>query len=163
VKEADSQSLKRAAVNLGDAFGLSLYNGGKTNPVVLWSAAHPHLTIRGPVAGQDEAKPEDPPVEPEPDATPDDEPEPTPPARQAPTAVPDPAPAPEQQRPGAMPPAGPNERQAALDSMWEAARAVDFAEGLPAQFQASFGHPIEQGTAAEFRQARDLMVGSAAA
>ncbi|WP_432184890.1 Rad52/Rad22 family DNA repair protein [Streptomyces tendae] len=167
VKEADSQSLKRAAVNLGDAFGLSLYNGGKTNPVVLWSAAHPHLTIRGPVAGHDEVKPEDPPVEPEPDATSDDEePEPTPPARQAPTAVPDPAPAPapvEQPRPGAMPAAGPGERQAALDAMWEAARAVDFADGLPDQFVSAFGHPIDQGTAAEFRQARDLMTGSAAA
>jgi hypothetical protein len=47
--------------------------------------------------------------------------------------------------------------------MWEAARAVNFADGLPAQFETAFGHPIEQGTAAEFRQARDLMVGSAAA
>jgi hypothetical protein len=62
-----------------------------------------------------------------------------------------------------MPAAGPNERQAALDAMWEAARAVNFTDGLPAQFAASFGHPIEQGTAAEFRQATDLMRGSAAA
>lgn len=170
VKEADSQSLKRAAVNLGDAFGLSLYNGGKTAPVVLWSAAHPHLTIKGPVAGQDEAKPEDPPVEPEPDATPEaPEPDPTPepapappqqPTPSAPTAVPDP---PQDQRPGAMPPAGASERQAALDAMWAAARAVDFEAGLPAQFQSAFGHPIEQGTAAEFRQATNLMTGSAAA
>lgn len=165
VKEADSQSLKRAAVNLGDAFGLSLYNGGKPAAVVLWSAAHPHLTIKGPTASHDEAKPEDPPVEAEPDAgkgEPDPEPDPEQPGPSTPTAVPDPAPA-EQQRPGAMPPAGANERQAALDAMWEAARNVDFADGLPAQFQSAFGHPIDQGTAAEFRQARDLMTGSAAA
>jgi hypothetical protein len=166
VKEADSQSLKRAAVNLGDAFGLSLYNGGKTNPVVLWSAAHPHLTIRGLVAGQDEAKPEDLPVEAEPDAKQDAVPEPTqaaapaPVAPTAPTAVPDP---PKEQRTGAMPPAGASERQTALDAMWEAARAVNFEAGLPAQFQSSFGHAIEQGTAAEFRQARELMAGSVAA
>jgi hypothetical protein len=171
VKEADSQSLKRAAVNLGDAFGLSLYNGGKTAPVVLWSAAHPHLTIKGPVAGQDDTKPQDPPVEPEPDATPDSsDPDPTPPASaaalaqqpapSAPTAVPDP---PQQQRPGAMPAAGPNERQGALDAMWGAARAANFADGLPAQFESAFGHAIEQGTAAEFRQATDLMRGSVAA
>ncbi|MEU6229950.1 Rad52/Rad22 family DNA repair protein [Streptomyces sp. NPDC047042] len=168
VKEADSQSLKRAAVNLGDAFGLSLYNGGKTNPVVLWSAAHPHLTIRGPVVGQNEAAPEDPPVEPEPDAkpsTPDPEPSPpapapAPAAPSAPTAVPDPP----QQRPGAMPAAVADaERQSALESMWAAARAVAFEAGLAEQFVTAFGHPIDQGTAAEFRQARDLMTGSAAA
>jgi len=167
VKEADSQSLKRAAVNLGDAFGLSLYNGGKTNPVVLWSAAHPHLTIKGPVAGHDESKPEDPPVEPEPDANAGaPEPEPAPPATApapaptGPAAVPDP---PQQQRPGAMPAAGPNERQTALDAMWAAAGDAKFTDGLPAQFADSFGHPIEQGTAAEFRQATALMRGSAAA
>jgi hypothetical protein len=172
VKEADSQSLKRAAVNLGDAFGLSLYNGGKTSPVVLWSVAHPHLTIRGPVAGQDEAKPEDPPVEGEPDAKPDTPaPDPTPPAAAsappqeqkppAPAAVPDP---PQQQRPGAMPAAVTDaERQSALESMWAAARDAQFEAGLPAQFVGSFGHPIEEGTASEFRQAASLMRGSAAA
>ncbi|NUS76592.1 MAG: hypothetical protein HOV70_10390, partial [Streptomyces sp.] len=130
VKEADSQSLKRAAVNLGDAFGLSLYNGGKPDPVVIWSAAHPHLTIRGPVAGTDEVKPEDPPVEAEPDATPNNpEPDPTPPpaapvqqAPAAPAAVPDP---PQEPRPGAMPPAGAKERETALAEMWAAARTVD--------------------------------------
>ncbi|NEE12025.1 hypothetical protein G3M58_36910 [Streptomyces sp. SID7499] len=62
-----------------------------------------------------------------------------------------------------MPAAGPNERQAALDAMWDAARAANFESGLPAQFQSAFGHSIEQGTAAEFRQATDLMAGSAAA
>jgi hypothetical protein len=47
--------------------------------------------------------------------------------------------------------------------MKDAAAQVGFTDGLPAQFQQSFGHPIERGTAAEFRQARDLMLGTAAA
>lgn len=34
VKTAESQALKRAAINLGDQFGLSLYNGGSTNALV---------------------------------------------------------------------------------------------------------------------------------
>jgi hypothetical protein len=164
MKTALSQALKRCAVNLGDQFGLSLYNDGSQAPVVLRSLAY----MGDPV-------PESEDTEVRPEQTPEGTgsapvPEPTPPAGPArptrtvkPQASPGPAPAAEQSRPGAMPAAGPNERQGALDAMWEAARAVDFADGLPAQFQASFGHPIEQGTAAEFRQARDLMVGSAAA
>ncbi|NUP17672.1 MAG: hypothetical protein HOZ81_16555, partial [Streptomyces sp.] len=55
------------------------------------------------------------------------------------------------------------ERETALAEMWAAARTVDFEAGLPDQFVTAFGHPIDQGTAAEFRQARDLMAGSAAA
>lgn len=70
---------------------------------------------------------------------------------------------PQQQPPGAMPAAGPNERQGALDAMWDAARAAQFVDGLPDQFQDAFGHPIEQGAAAEFRQATDLMRNSVAA
>jgi hypothetical protein len=62
-----------------------------------------------------------------------------------------------------MPAAGPNERQTALDAMWAAAQAAQFVDGLPAQFESAFGHAIEQGTAAEFRQATDLMRGSVAA
>ena len=34
VKTAESDALKRAAINLGDQFGLSLYNNGSTKPVV---------------------------------------------------------------------------------------------------------------------------------
>lgn len=34
VKTAESDALKRAAINLGDQFGLSLYNDGSTKPVV---------------------------------------------------------------------------------------------------------------------------------
>lgn len=40
MKTALSQALKRCAVNLGDQFGLSLYNDGSRQAVGLWSAAH---------------------------------------------------------------------------------------------------------------------------
>jgi recombination DNA repair RAD52 pathway protein len=35
IKTAESDALKRAAINLGDQFGLSLYNNGSTRPVVM--------------------------------------------------------------------------------------------------------------------------------
>lgn len=35
IKTAESDALKRAAINLGDQFGLSLYNKGATAPVVM--------------------------------------------------------------------------------------------------------------------------------
>ena len=35
IKTAESQALKRAAINLGDQFGLSLYNNGSPRPIVL--------------------------------------------------------------------------------------------------------------------------------
>ncbi|MFF2168153.1 Rad52/Rad22 family DNA repair protein [Streptomyces sp. NPDC058175] len=41
LKSAASQALKRAATNLGDQFGLSLYNKGSRDAVVGYSAAHP--------------------------------------------------------------------------------------------------------------------------
>ncbi len=163
MKTALSQALKRCAVNLGDQFGLSLYNDGSRAPVVLRSLAY---------MGEPVQESEDTPVgsEPTPQGqSPEPDPDPTPPPTAgtpqqqpttAPAAVPDP---PQEQLPGAMPPAGASERQGALDAMWAAARAADFTEGLPAQFESAFGHPIDQGTAAEFRQARDLMAGSAAA
>ncbi|MCX5522259.1 RAD52 family DNA repair protein [Streptomyces bobili] len=162
MKTALSQALKRCAVNLGDQFGLSLYNDGSKDAVVLRSLAY----MGAPVAESEDSE-----VRPEPtpqEQTPPD-PNPAPPTASAappqqtptgPAAVPDP---PKEQRPGAMPAAGAAERQGALDAMWEAARAVNFAEGLPAQFADAFGHPIEQGTAAEFRQAAELMRGSVAA
>ena len=37
IKTAESQALKRCAINLGDQFGLSLYCGGRTDPVVNWT------------------------------------------------------------------------------------------------------------------------------
>ena len=35
IKTAESDALKRAAINLGDQFGLSLYNNGSLRPVVI--------------------------------------------------------------------------------------------------------------------------------
>jgi len=164
MKTALSQALKRCAVNLGDQFGLSLYNDGSQSAVVMRSLAYMGEPVKdtedSPVGG--EPTPQNQTEEPDPDPTPPAATAPAPQqqTRPAPSAVPDP---PQQQRPGAMPPAGASERQAALDAMWEAARAVDFTDGLPAQFQSAFGHAIEQGTAAEFRQATDLMRGNVAA
>lgn len=43
IKTAESQALKRCAINLGDQFGLSLYNDGRIAPVVHRSLAHPEL------------------------------------------------------------------------------------------------------------------------
>ena len=34
IKTAETQALKRAAINLGDQFGLSLYKKGSTGPLV---------------------------------------------------------------------------------------------------------------------------------
>jgi hypothetical protein len=157
VKEADSQSLKRAAVNLGDAFGLALYNGGGTAAVVKWSAAHQPEAAESAEAPMPELD-ADPPVQPEPQQESTEAPEPAPEKRaeQRP------------QRPAeptriAPRPAAPDEREAALTAMREAAEQIGFTDGLPKQFVESFGHPIEQGTTAEFKQARELMTGSAAA
>jgi len=59
LKTADSQALKRAAVNMGDQFGLSLYNNGSFDPVVNRSLAY--------MKPQEQPKPvADPPVQPEP-------------------------------------------------------------------------------------------------
>jgi hypothetical protein len=152
MKTADSQALKRAAVNLGDAFGLSLYNDGSLNPVVLRSLAHTAPTASA------QPEQEDTPVRPEPQAAVPREEEP-------PTRV-DPAPRPPAPatRPAPVPPGeDPEDRAAAHAEMKDAAAQVNFADGLPAQFQAAFGHPIEQGTTAEYRQARDLMLGQPAA
>ena len=75
MKTALSQALKRCAVNLGDQFGLGLYNGGKADAVVHFSAAHhPDEWQKDP---QPQPEPVDPPVqpEPEPEATQDTTPE----------------------------------------------------------------------------------------
>lgn len=152
MKTALSQALKRCATNLGDQFGLSLYNNGSPAPVVNWSAAHPPKETDTVAA---------PPL----DADPPVQPEPTP---QTPTAAPEPEHQPPAQTPTSAvkpPPKSedPDEHDAALAAMWDAAREIGFTEGLPGQFVASFGHPIAQGTTAEYRQACDLMRGSAAA
>jgi hypothetical protein len=59
LKTADSQALKRAAINMGDQFGLSLYNGGAIAPVV--NASLPYMKPL-----ETPKLPEDPPVQPEP-------------------------------------------------------------------------------------------------
>lgn len=59
LKTADSQALKRAATNLGDQFGLSLYNKGDLAPVVQGSLAY--------LKPQAEQQFKDSKVEPEPD------------------------------------------------------------------------------------------------
>jgi recombination DNA repair RAD52 pathway protein len=41
VKTAESDAFKRAAINLGDNFGLSLYKNGQTAPVVISTLAKP--------------------------------------------------------------------------------------------------------------------------
>lgn len=67
-------------------------------------------------------------------------------------------------QPQAVPDAGQNnERQAALAEMQTAAADLNFAGGLADQFQSTFGHPIDQGTADEYREATALMRGTAAA
>ena len=45
IKNADSYALKRAAKDLGDQFGLSLYNKGSLEPVVRTSVAYGDTTI----------------------------------------------------------------------------------------------------------------------
>ena len=54
VKAAASQALKRCAVNLGDQFGLSLYNKGSLGPTVIRTLGHPGLTAPVDEAVQDE-------------------------------------------------------------------------------------------------------------
>ncbi|MGW8357363.1 Rad52/Rad22 family DNA repair protein [Streptomyces wedmorensis] len=65
MKTALSQALKRCAVNLGDAFGLSLYNDGSPNAVVMWSAAHPtpKSTPQQQAVEDEPVKPEQPPTQ----------------------------------------------------------------------------------------------------
>lgn len=63
IKTAETQALKRAAINLGDQFGLGLYNGGQTAPVVEWSMAYPPAAKGVPSAAE---VTEDAPVQPEP-------------------------------------------------------------------------------------------------
>jgi hypothetical protein len=148
MKTALSQALKRCAVNLGDQFGLSLYNDGSQAPVVLRSLAY---------MGEPVQESEDAPVQPEP-------------VPQTPVAVPGPEPAPAPSAdapapaaPSTAPPQGDSDWQAALDEMKQTAAKIGFADGLAAQFESTFGHPIEQGLTAEFREATALMRGTAAA
>ncbi|MFK0180032.1 Rad52/Rad22 family DNA repair protein [Streptomyces xanthochromogenes] len=151
MKTALSQALKRCAHNLGDAFGLSLYNDGSRQAVGLWSAAHP--------APKDEdtpAVPDDAPVKPEP-APAGDQPAtveqdaPTPQVRRGRRAEPGPwerQPAPAQQ-------AGPSRdflaeaRKASSRQQFDAVRAAAVAEGAPEHYLADL-----DGIAAEREQGK---------
>jgi hypothetical protein len=153
MKTALSQALKRCAVNLGDQFGLSLYNDGSQAAVVMRSLAYMGEPVR---------ESEDAPVKPEP-------------SPQTPAVVPEPGSASESDHAPAASSGHPDveagaslvldeeERQVALKEMQQTADAINFADGLAAQFQTTFGHSIEQGTAAEFREATELMRGTDAA
>jgi hypothetical protein len=44
MKTASSDAMKRCAINLGDQFGLSLYDNGSTSPIVKATLVGPHLT-----------------------------------------------------------------------------------------------------------------------
>ncbi|WP_050506945.1 Rad52/Rad22 family DNA repair protein [Streptomyces rimosus] len=144
LKTALSQALKRCATNLGDQFGLSLYDDGSREAVVRWSAAHPPRDGAAATSPSPDLN-ADPPVRPEPNSPQ--------PAEAAPagrdTAAEHPAP----------PDGNAAAREAALAGMWDAARQIHFAADLPTQFADTFGHPVAEGTTAEFRQARALMLG----
>lgn len=58
LKSAVSDALKRAAKDLGNQLGLSLYDGGSLNSVVSASLAHPHLAEKPPGAPQAPSEPE---------------------------------------------------------------------------------------------------------
>ena len=48
IKTAESQALKRAVINLGDQFGLSLYNDGSMKPLVFKVVGHAPVTHTAP-------------------------------------------------------------------------------------------------------------------
>ncbi|MFH8591235.1 Rad52/Rad22 family DNA repair protein [Streptomyces rimosus] len=149
LKTALSQALKRCATNLGDQFGLSLYDDGSRGAVVRWSAAHPPRTDAATTSSSPADLNADPPVCPEPTS-----PQPAEATRAGRDTV-------------AEHPASPNgdavAREAALAGMWDAARQIQFAADLPTQFADTFGHPVAEGTTSEFQQARALMLGGAVA
>jgi hypothetical protein len=68
LKTAQSQALKRCAVNLGDQFGMSLYNGGDLEPVVVRTLVGPAGASTAGALPRDDA-----PVRPEPGSAPDDD------------------------------------------------------------------------------------------
>ena len=63
IKTAASQALKRCAMNLGDQFGLSLYNKGSLKPVVMASLAYEATTpaddLDTPAVEGDDSHPEE--------------------------------------------------------------------------------------------------------
>ncbi|MFE3905461.1 Rad52/Rad22 family DNA repair protein [Streptomyces sp. NPDC059153] len=167
MKTALSQALKRCAHNLGDAFGLSLYNDGSRQAVGIWSAAHPKPADDADVP----AVPDDAPVKPEPAPVVED---------QAPAAEQQvqrskqaeggpwetsPQQAPPQQRPRAVPneqpggPAGPSrdylaDAQAAESrERFDQVRAAAAAEGAPPEYLAKLDAVARQKEQAAQQQA----------
>ncbi|MFF0630358.1 Rad52/Rad22 family DNA repair protein [Streptomyces sp. NPDC004296] len=156
MKTALSQALKRCAHNLGDAFGLSLYNDGSRQAVGIWSAAHPKPADDADVP----AVPDDDPVKPE--QTPvaeeqvqrskraEDGPwETPPPPQQRPRAVPD-------QRPVAQ--VGPSRNHLADAQVAESreqfdqVRAAAVAEGAPQDYLAKLDAVAQQKAQAAQQQ-----------
>ncbi|MFI5808909.1 Rad52/Rad22 family DNA repair protein [Streptomyces sp. NPDC051561] len=167
MKTALSQALKRCAHNLGDAFGLSLYNDGSRQAVGIWSAAHPKPTDDADVP----TVPDDAPVKPEPAPAVE---------HQAPAAEQQvqrskqaeggpwetsPQQAPPQQRPRAVPdqqqagPAGPSrdylaDAQAAESrERFDQVRAAAVAEGAPPEYLAQLDAIAQQKEQAAQQQA----------
>lgn len=205
MKTALSQALKRCAVNLGDQFGLSLYNNGSPEAVVMWSAAHPPTAAPGqPEVVPD--RPEDPPVHPEPQPVatqPDPVVEPDPGAAQNIANLAASAGSPDRLRQlwatsktgrllerqvnapdtgeavqlGAyltrraaeikQAPAAPaaevdGDRAAAIADLRAAAAAVDMADVVDAEFEASYRTALDRAPIAQIRDMTSLLRGSAA-
>jgi hypothetical protein len=78
IKTAESQALKRCSVNLGDQFGLSLYNGGSMNAVIVAVVAEGSGNLpeqdepvkSEPVPNHDDPEPTDAPAFVEPEGSP---------------------------------------------------------------------------------------------
>jgi hypothetical protein len=94
MKTAESQALKRAAINLGDQFGLSLYNNGSLAPLVIKTLVMPEAAPaeEGVDDGAPEVVPQD--VKPEDDTEPEPVDPPKTVTRQRKQAAPAPEPAP---------------------------------------------------------------------
>ncbi|MFF9507317.1 Rad52/Rad22 family DNA repair protein [Streptomyces sp. NPDC014724] len=172
MKTALSQALKRCAVNLGDQFGLSLYNDGSRAAVGLWSAAHTAPKTAESVEAP--AVPDDAPVKPEPAPaveqqaaveqqvqrstraeggpweTPPPQEQQAPPQQQRPRAVPD-------QQPAAQ--GGPSrdylaDAQAAESrERFDQVRAAAVAEGAPQDYLAKLDAVAQQKEQAAQQQA----------
>ncbi|MER8042561.1 Rad52/Rad22 family DNA repair protein [Streptomyces sp. NPDC094032] len=144
MKTALSQALKRCAVNLGDGFGLSLYNDGSRRSVVQWSAVH--TAPKDP----DQAAAEDEPVKPEP--TPEQ-----PVVEQAP--APAQAPAAAQQPRRAAPrarteqrPAAPQQEQAAPNGYVTKANAAKTAADVRVLYDAAKAEGVAPAVLAELAE-----------
>lgn len=181
MKTALSQALKRCAVNLGDQFGLSLYNGGDPRPVVNWSVAYPKpepIVPDPPVQAEPDVRQVDAeldrrieqaaadPVDPSKLVHPEDLARTTPQNIEVDTNGDDLTMAALLAAKHSAPPHGiPSvdaailRHTAAYDEMRTTAERVNFFDGLPAQFHQSFGVPITDGTTNMFRAAIRIMNG----